>query len=295
MSLVVRAGAAVIAAGLVAGVGGVLRRAAAEPPPVRRAKQRAAVRRAAVRPAAKTADPRVLDLLRRVEKASLATKTMTADFTYTVAAVDRQQFVAGSVRLMKPNYARIAFSYLAAPAYPNVFASDGQKVYTFTPESFQTDTRTFRPGPFDPLAGARAASGLEAGGGKIEAAPVTPHGMEIRLWDSIAVQAFFDPEEALGYLYSRDPSELKYEGVKTLNGVPYRVLYHRFENGRIAGGAASVFHQRVYVGPDDLVHRYVLEFTSQGRPGIQIMRLDNIHRNAPMTASDFAFTPPAAP
>jgi hypothetical protein len=38
---------------------------------------------------------------------------------------------------------------------------------------------------------------------------------------------------------------------------------------------------------------YVLEFTSAGRLGIQVMRLRNIKVNVPMTKSSFAFMPPA--
>ena len=85
------------------------------------------------------------------------------------------------------------------------------------------------------------------------------------------------------------------EGDQELDGVTYKVLHHHFGGGNIAGGENSDFEQRLYVGPDNLIHMYVLEFTSAGRPGIQIMRLRNIKVNVPMTRSSFAFTLPSNP
>lgn len=261
--------------------------AGAVPPSVRR--------RPAASPAQRRVDPRVKSLLDRVGRASRAARTMSADFTYSVNSVRRQQFIAGRVRMMKPNYARVTFSHLAEPAFPNLVASDGQRAYTFTPSSFRTDTRTFTPDPaFDPAAAARQASGLAAGGGTLRSEPVSPNGVDLRLWDGIPIQAFFDPTAALRYLYYSDPSELRYEGEQTVDGVRYRVLSHHFANGNIAGGERSPFDQRVYVGPDDLIHMYVLEFRSAGRPGVQVVRLRNVRVNAPMAPADFAFTPPAA-
>lgn len=241
-------------------------------------------------------DPRVANLLRRVEAASRAAKTMTADFTYSVTGIKRAQFVTGSIRLRKPNFARIEFSHVAEPAYPNVFASDGKKVYIFTPSNFDARTRTFsRDAGFDPVSGAKSASGL-GGGGKVTTLPAEPDGSNIHLWDSIAIQSFFNVQAGIGYLYHGNISELRYEGEQTLDGVKYRVISHYFANGNIAGKEQSPFWQRLYIGPDDLIHRYVLEFRSGGRPGVQMMRLENIRLNAkaPLTPADFA-VPVAAP
>lgn len=250
------------------------------------------------RPAAKRTDPRVTALLRRVEIASRAAKTMTADFTYSVTGIKRIQFVTGSVQLMKPNLARISFSHLAEPAYPNIFASDGEKVYTFTPANFNVNTRAFAPDPaFDPVDGAKAASGL-GGRGSIRSEPARPDGSNIRLWDSIAIQSFFNVRAGISHLFFQDDSELRYEGEQVVGGVRYRVISHYFPTGNIPGGEITPFWRRVYVGPDDLIHRYVLEFRSGGRPGIQVMRLENIRINgaAPLTKADFDVpTPTDAP
>lgn len=258
------------------------------------AERKTSVTKKTPRPVVQRTDPRVTSLLRRVEAASRATKTMTADFTYSVTGIKRIQFVRGSVRLMKPNFARMEFSYIAEPAYPNVFASDGKKLYIFTPNNFNTQTRSFTPDPaFTPESGAKAASGM-GGNGKITSTPVRPDGADIRLWDSIAIQSFFDVQEGISYLYHQNVSELRYEGEQTLDGVKYRVISHYFTNGNIPGKETTPFWQRLYIGPDDLIHRYVLEFRSGGRPGVQIMRLENIRRNAqaPLTTADFTAPTP---
>jgi len=239
-------------------------------------------------------DSSALPLLQRIQTATMAAKTMTADFTYTVTSVKQQQMVVGKLRLMKPNFARLTFSYMARPAFPNLVASDGTNVFTFKPSSFLPD-RTFAQGGFDSWRGALCASGSLPGGGTISAAPANPLGQNVHLWDAVPLHAFFDPEFAIRqYLYVAELDDLENGGEQDLDGVTYKVLRHHLEGGNIAGGENSDFEQRLYVGPDNLIHMYVLEFTSASRPGIQIMRLRNIKLNLPMTESSFAFTPGAS-
>ncbi len=237
-------------------------------------------------------DLQTVAILKRVRAAYRRANTMTADFTYSVTSVKRQQVVEGTVRMMRPNRVRITFSYLREPAFPNLIASDGKKTFTFTPESFDSSSRRFRPMPFDARKGARQASGLIPGGGTISLSAVTS-GSTPHLWDATPIQAFFDPLEAIrDTLFIADPNRLQYEGRQTIDGVSYRVLRHYFANGNIAGGEKSPFRQRLYIGPDDLIHQYVLEFVSGGRPGVQVARLKYIRVNRPMSKSDFTFTPP---
>ena len=240
-----------------------------------------------------TADSSAVALLRRIQTTTLAAKTITADFTYTVTSVKQQQMVTGKMRLMKPNFARLTFSYIARPAFPNLVASDGTNIFTFKPSSFLPD-RTFAKGPFDSWRGALCASGALPDGGTISVTPAHPDGYNVHLWDAMPLQAFFNPEVAVRqYLYVSNLDELDLDGEQELDGVTYKVLHHRVEGGNIAGGENSDFEQRLYVGPDNLIHMYVLEFTSAGRPGIQVMRLRNIKVNVPLTKSSFAFTPPS--
>jgi len=238
-------------------------------------------------------DMSTADLLRQVETATRSAKTMTADFTYSVSSVKSQQFITGSLKMMKPNLARVRFTYMAKPAFPNLFASDGKTVYSFIPVTFRPD-RKFDDLPFDPTRGAQYASGTMPGGGRIGTDPADPQGANVHLWDAVPVQAFFGPSRAISnYLYMSDPNTMRYEGVRSIDGVEYRVLESHFVGGNIAGGEKSDFEQHLYIGSDNLIHGYVLEFVSVGRPGIQIAWLKNIRVNVPLSKSgDFTFSAP---
>lgn len=219
-------------------------------------------------------------------------QTFSADFEYIVRSATRAQVVRGHARFMKPNFARLTFDRIAEPAYPNLVGSDGKLAYTFTPRGYNKDVK---PAPFpgyDPLAAARQASGLEPGG-EIRSAKVSRDGRELRLWDSILLQAFFDIPSALEYFYSGRKSFITVEGSRTLDGVRYTVLYNHLSGGAVAGGTMSDFEQRLFIGPDGLLHLYTLQFKEAGAAGLQMMRLSNIKLNEPMTAESFAFSPPA--
>lgn len=221
-----------------------------------------------------------------------ALQTFSADFEYIVRTKTRAQVVRGHARLMKPNFARLTFGRIAEPAYPNLIGSDGKLAYTFVPPGYSKDVK---PAPFpgyDPLRAARQASGLEAGG-TIRTAKVSRDGRELRLWDSIALQAFFDLNDALEYFYSGRKSFIVVEGTRVVEGVRYTVLYNHLSGGSVAGGAMSDFEQRLFIDADGLIKLYTIQFQEAGEAGLQMMRLSNIRLNEPMTADSFAFTPPA--
>ena len=168
-----------------------------------------------------------------------------------------------------------------------MFASDGKTLFTGTSPRFNRAA----PYTFD-TAGNTAALALAAGGGansRVTTEPVAANGSNIRLWDSIAVQAFFDPDAALSFLYFRDVADLRYAGTETENGVTYRIIAHTYKDG-ITGGERSDFEQQVYVDPNGRITRYVLDFTSGKHAGVQVMRLYNIRVNeaAPLKPSEFA-------
>lgn len=238
------------------------------------------------------ADDRLDKILHRLQEASENTSTLSADFVYTVTSAKQQQLVLAKVRLKKPNYARITYSYMAQPAFPSLVASDGNEVYTFTPSSFQPN-RTFAPGPFDSVLGAKQASGLAPDGGKFKAFPSEADGKDLLLWDAAPIQAFFNPTWAIRrQLYAHDLSELVAEDPVEIEGTTYDVLYHRYLAGNIAGGEQSSFHQRLYIAPDGLIHMYILEFQSAGAGGTQVARLKNVKINEEMSEDSFLFTPP---
>ena len=219
-------------------------------------------------------------------------KTLSADFEYIVRSKTRAQVVRGHARLMKPNFARLTFERIAEPAYPNLIGSDGKLAYTFVPPGYSKDVK---PAPFpgyDPLRAARQASGLEAGGTS-RTAKVSRNGRELRLWDSIALQAFFDLNAALEYFYSGRKSFIIVEGTRVVESVRYTVLYNHLSGGSVAGGAMSDFEQRLFIDADGLIKLYTIQFQEAGEVGLQMMRLSNIKLNELMTADSFAFTPSA--
>lgn len=227
-------------------------------------------------------------LLDRMGEACDATETLSADLVYTVSEPKRQQFVAAKVKLMKPNFAKVEYTYIAEPAFPSLLGCDGDRVAVFTPSSFLSN-RTFKPGPFDPLLGAQQASAKAKGGGSFAFRPVEPDAGNVRLWDAAPVMAFFDPVWAARQLFANDFSEFNLEPRQTIDGVQYDVLHHFFRPGSIAGGARSAFDQRLYVAPDGLIHQYVLEFESAGAKGVQVARLKNVKTNEPFDVADFRF------
>ncbi|MDB6024326.1 MAG: polymerase, sigma-24 subunit, subfamily, partial [Verrucomicrobiales bacterium] len=240
-----------------------------------------------------TNGPSAKEIIDQVTEATMAVKTMTADFRYSVDSINPRQMVTGTVRMMKPNLARIIFTSIARPAFPNLVASDGKTRYSYTSSQFNIRNPYVTPESFDPKLEAQYASGLIAGGGKITTNIVEPDGSNLRLWDGMPLQAFFGPEHAIRqYIFVKDMEQLKSEGEQQIDGVTYRVLYHHYKQGNIEKGEESPFDQRLYIGPDNLIHRYVLEFMSGGQPGIQIMELSNIQVNVPMNEEDFSYTPP---
>lgn len=278
-------------------------------------------------------DDEILRLFSRMQAAYVAATTMSADFSYTVNSDVRHQEVTGQARLMKPNFARLTFTRIAEPAFPNLIGSDGALTYTYVPKRFRggqrpettpinpefrtiphepvpddsnrhpqplspppdriITNRTFEPGPHDPMLAAQQASGLTAGG-IIETERTPPNGFNLKLWDSIALQAFFSFRHGISYLYrfADHPENLKIEDPQELDGVTYTVIHYHFANGNIEGGAKSPFDHRVFVAPDGLIHRYELHFVSNGQPGVQVMQLRNIRLNEPMPTDSFVFTPP---
>ncbi len=218
-------------------------------------------------------------------------QTLSADFEYIVRSKTRAQVVRGHARLMKPNFARLTFERITEPSYPNLIGSDGKLAYTFVPPGYNKDVKPVPFPGYDPLLTARQASGLAAGG-TIRTAKVSRDGRELRLWDSIALQAFFSLNDALEYFYSGRKSFIVVEGARVVEGTRYTVLYNHLSGGSVAGGAMSDFEQRLFIDADGLIKLYTIQFQEAGETGLQMMRLSNIKVNEPMTPEDFAFTPP---
>jgi len=82
-----------------------------------------------------------------------------------------------------------------------------------------------------------------------------------------------------------------YVGIKTINGVDDQVLELKMI-GSVRGGRECPFHQKIYIGPDNLLHRLILDFTLDGESGSEVAKLKNIQIGQAMTPNEFVFIPP---
>ena len=144
-----------------------------------------------------------------MEARTAAVKTLTAEWTYTVAFPDHVKQDSGTVELMKPNYAAIVYD-LHTPFYRRV-NSDGTTLWTFYP-------------PMDAY----------------EKTDGDPQGQNIRVGDSLVIQAFFNAFAAVkqSVYTGNDLSDLHYAGTERVDDVTYQVLEHRTV-GTIAGRRAK--------------------------------------------------------
>ena len=163
----------------------------------------------------------------------------------------------GTIKLMKPNFADIFFKINGQ--FGRRIISDGTTLYTYTAPSHYTKQ------------------------------DADPQGKNINVWRLIIVGGFFDVYTWVrGGIYS-DPSKLTYAGVETIKGTDYQVLHHKMI-GTLRKKACP-FEQDVYVGSDNLIHRYTLHFKYEGMPGTEEAELTNIRTGKTMTPDEFKIAP----
>jgi len=206
----------------------------------------------------------VLDILKKVQAANEAAGTLTATFSYITKSPNgdkmdvRQEY--GSIKLMKPNFADIQDSL--GTGHGRRIISDGTTLWNYSPVT-KLYTKT----------------------------DADPEGKNVNLWRLIIIGGFFDVYTWIYRgIYVGDLSELSYAGVENLNGTNYQVLEHKMIGS--LHGKACPFDQKVYVGPDFLIHRFTLDFTLDGKPGSEMAELTNIKTGQPMTPADFVFDLP---
>ena len=118
-----------------------------------------------------------------------------------------------------------------------------------------------------------------------------PQGKNINAWRLIIIGGFFDVQTWIAKgIYARSSSELTYAGVESVGGTRYQVVEHKVV-GTISGRPCP-FDQKVYFGPDGLIHRFTLDCTLDGNAGSELAELTNIKTGEAMAPGDFAFTPP---
>ncbi len=219
------------------------------------------------------ADERAQALLQRVQETLAQTQTLSAQFTtqsvYPTRYRDTQE--KGTVLLARPNRVRIQIDRFRKPENADVWkatgngsvvVTDGSAVWTLIrhPQSAQ-----YRQ------AAANAAQ---------------TH----RLLDSIEpLRGFFSGN-------GLSAGGATYVGTRSWENADYEVVSLTLSEARGPAKAASG-EAEVYIGGDSLIHRFVLH--AQGKEGLTLREvvLHQIRRDAPITATAFAFTPPpdAAP
>ena len=202
----------------------------------------------------------VLSLLNKAQSAADGGKTMTADFSYVVSDPDGSlKKDVGTLRLMKPNYAAISYN-TGLPTATEIH-SDGQTVWTLHPA-----------------------------GNSYQQVTADPQGKNINVWRLINIGGFFSVYTWVRRGVYAEPSELHYRGRETVGGVEYAVLEHKMVG--TMKGKASAFDQKIYIGPDSLIHRFTLDFVLDGKPGREVAELTNVRMGEPMQPTEFAYTPP---
>jgi RNA polymerase sigma factor (sigma-70 family) len=202
----------------------------------------------------------VLALLNKAQAAADADKTITADFSYVVTdPIGGSRKDIGTIKLMKPNYAAISYN-TGLPTAAEIH-SDGKTVWNYRPASSSYKDKV-----------------------------ADPQGNNINVWRLITIGSFFSVDTWVRQGIYADPSELHYLGRQTVDSVDYQVLEHKMVGTMY--GKDVPFDQKVFIGPDHLIHRFTMDFAIDGKPGTEYADLTNIHLGTPMQPADFAYAPP---
>ncbi len=207
----------------------------------------------------------VLSLLNKAQTAADADKTITADFSYIVNdPVSGLRKDSGTIKLMKPNYAAISYN-TGLPTATEIH-SDGHTIWTYHPSK-----KTYQQEAAD------------------------SQGKNINVWRLITVGSFFSIYTWVPSGLYAEPRDLHYLGRQTVDGVDYQVLGHKMIG--TMHGKSVPFDQKIYMGSDNLIHRFTLDFEIGGKPGTEFADLTNIRLGMPMKPAEFAYTLPigAAP
>jgi outer membrane lipoprotein-sorting protein len=203
------------------------------------------------------ADEKADTLLKEVETATKAVKTLTADLSMsenfkTPDGNEHTVKMAATLKLRKPNLARLDFS---EGPFAKTIASDGKDVFTLVPGNRYQKTK------------------VDAQGKNIDA-----------LW-AAPVSMFFSGQFSL---YGADSKPAAtYAGKQTIEGTEYDVV-------QLSGAKPFAYTGKLYIAPSKLATRLEMETTPQA--GGQAMKLDaaltNVKLNPPLTEAAFAYVPP---
>ena len=200
------------------------------------------------------ADEKGEALLKEVETATKAVKTLSADLTMSLSAKDaegRDQTVktAAAVKLKKPNFARIEF---APGKLPKAIASDGKNLFTLMPDN------------------------------RYQKIPVDAQGKNIEAEWAAPISMFFSGRFDG---YGGDKPAPAYVGKQTIEGSDYEVV-------QTSSVKPFIYTTKLYIAPSKLVTRMEMQITQNKRTFNYSAALKNVKVDAPLSDAAFAYAPP---
>lgn len=176
-------------------------------------------------------DEKAEALLKKVGTTLKATRTLTADFSRTYLG---GTVFNGTVRLMKPNFARIEWTDSKPAAAPIYAACDGKTLWRYP----YITTRQCVTEKADPT-----------GTGTVP-------------WmDGVPIQAFFTPQAVFS---PEKTKQIKYQGRRQWEGAEYQVLEETDDGD---GDPDRGFTCQLFIGKDYLIHRYLGTFHRKKKDG----------------------------
>jgi len=201
------------------------------------------------------ADEKADALLKEVETASKAVKTLTADLSMSQKAKDpngkeESMKMVASLKLKKPNLARIDFTQ---GEFVKTIASDGKTLFTLMP------------------------------GNQYQKAKVDADGKNIDTLWAAPVAMFFSGRFTL--MGAESKAATTYAGKQTIEGTEYDVV-------QVSGTKPFAYSGKLYIAPSKLATRLDLEITGGGQKMQVDAVLTNVKKNVPLTEAGFAYAPP---
>lgn len=205
------------------------------------------------------ADPKSLALLEQAQAATRTSRTLTADWRFTVRKGNNQTADYGTLTLMKPNYCRIGFD--ADTPFNRTSTSDGAVLWTLYPPS-----------------------------NIYEQTPVAPDGSTIDVEHIAPLAGFYDIYHALRQVcYFGPTTGLTYAGPEQVGGVPCQVVEYNVPADKDGTGGVD---RRFAIGPDGIIYRTTTQFVTGTAFSLATVELTHVHTGTALTAADFAFVPP---
>ncbi|HEX5322366.1 MAG TPA: hypothetical protein VFW40_01170, partial [Capsulimonadaceae bacterium] len=216
-----------------------------------------------------SADQKATQIVQQMTKASLAIRSLTADFTERTTSNGQTSYRAGKILLMKPLYLREDFWPADSHGKPKshsrtmrheILASNGKTYWQIGP-----DGKMYRQPASTKLVGSGTAGTGDFSG-----------------LDSLA-SIFFDNSPQTSDVV---PPSTHYTGTAQFDGLTCRVL----EDSETGMGSAGAMHLTLVIGPDNLMRRLYVALGNKEKFNFE---LHNVHTGVRLSKADFAFRQPS--